>query len=63
MSPNNVNDLASSFVQMAKAFEELPSVQDALTEAIRSKDAISNHATNLELSILNYKDMYLLLKP
>lgn len=55
MSPNTVTDLASSFVQMAKAFEELPGVQRQLEGMTADRDKALSIIQAHELSILDYK--------
>ncbi len=52
MSPNSVNDLASSFVQMAKAFEELPAVQEELTATQACLDEARSQVELRELAIV-----------
>ena len=55
MSPHAVNDLATSFVQMAKAFEELPVVQNQLEETRSQLDSERQAVQDRELSIMKLK--------
>lgn len=54
MSPN-VGNFVHDLVEMAKAMEELPKVQDALNDANGRADALAETVAQRELSILSLK--------
>lgn len=55
MSPHAVNDLASSFVQMAKAFEELPQVQAENRHLLEELGTYAKSLESRELHIIELK--------
>jgi hypothetical protein len=55
MSPH-VNDLASSFVQMAKAYEDLPGVQQELANALKANADLLDVVQQKELRIIDLKN-------
>ena len=57
MSGHHVGDLASSFVEMAKAYEELPKVREALEIERAMSDEKSQRIQSLELRIIDYKNV------
>lgn len=53
MSGQHVSDMAMSFVEMAKAFEELPKVKAELAEANRAFNHASDTIQRLELKLID----------
>lgn len=53
MSGQHIGDLASSFVEMAKAYEELPKVKAELAEANRAFNHASDTIQRLELKLID----------
>lgn len=55
MSPNAVNDVANSFVEMAKAYEQLPYIEENLRLAHARLEEQRQHIAGLETNIIGYK--------
>lgn len=53
MSGQHIGDLASSFVEMAKAYEELPRIKAELAEANRAFNHASDTIQRLELKLID----------
>lgn len=56
MSPNTANSLVHDLVEMAKAMEQLPVVQEELTQTKHANTELLERIQSLELRIIDYKN-------